>query len=365
MATKKSPNHIPKFHCDSCNYSTHKGSEFNKHLITQKHKISITGYKKSPDDILKFQCESCNYSTHKGSEFNKHLLTNKHKICSNISDKSPKISTPYSCKCGKKYKHHSSYYKHKQKCKINTLLQDPSIQDPSIQDQSIQQDNVNLPIIQELVISLMKQNNDMMKQNHDIMKDNIELKQMMNETQKKMLEVLDKGTHHITNNNNIKNKFNLNFFLNETCKNAMNITEFVNNIQLQLGDLEKIGEIGYVNGMSDIIVKNLNGMEVNKRPIHCTDKKRQTLYIKDENKWEKEDKETPKVKKVIQKISYKNMQQLVMDYQKKYPHCLDTESEYNDKYNDIISKICGNGDKEQEEIVKNISREIIVGKEDE
>ena len=364
---------MPKFHCDSCNYSTHKGSEFNKHLITQKHKISIDGYKKSPYDILKFHCDTCNYSTHKGSEFNKHLLTNKHKLCSNIANKSPKISTAYSCGCGKIYKHHSSYYKHKQKCKINTSLQDQSLhlhdqslhlQHHSLQDSSLQQDNVNLPIIQELVVSLMKQNNDMMKQNNDIMKDNIELKQMMNETQKKMLEVLDKGTHHITNNH-IKNKFNLNFFLNETCKNAMNISDFVNNIQLQLGDLEKIGEIGYVNGMSDIIVKNLNGMEVNKRPIHCTDKKRQTLYIKDENKWEKEDKETPKVKKVIQKISYKNMQQLVMDYQKKYPHCLDNDSESNDKYNDIISQICGNGDKEQDEIVKNISREIIVEKEEE
>ena len=185
--------------------------------------------------------------------------------------------------------------------------------------------------------------------------------------------LLEKGTHNTNNtnnnsNNNInnttnKNKFNLNFFLNETCKNAINLTDFVKAIQLQLGDLEKIGEIGYVNGMSEIIVKNLNGMDLDKRPVHCTDKKRQTLYVRDENKWDKEEKDNPKVKKAIRMVSSKNMD-LLLEYQKKHPECMDSDSDYNEKFNDFIYKVCGNGNKEEEEIIKNISTQIIVDKAD-
>ena len=154
-----------------------------------------------------------------------------------------------------------------------------------------------------------------------LINENKELKTMMLEQQNMMMKVIENGTNNTTNitsNTNSHNKaFNLNFFLNETCKDAMNIMDFVDSIKLQLSDLEGVGELGYVEGISNIIVKNLKELDVTQRPLHCTDKKRETMYIKDEDKWEK-DEEKKKLHKVIRKVTCKN-QNLITDYKKEHP----------------------------------------------
>ena len=197
-----------------------------------------------------------------------------------------------------------------------------------------------------------------------LIKENSELKNIV-------LDVCQKinPLNNIINSNNITNShnksFNLNFFLNETCKDAMNIMDFVDSIKLQLSDLEKVGEIGYVNGISNIIVKNLNALEIEKRPIHCADKKRETLYIKDENKWEKEDDQKNKIRKAIKKVAGKN-QRLLPKFKEAHPDCIKAASKFSDQYNKmIIESMGGSGDNDlekEDKIIKNISKNVIIDK---
>jgi len=181
-----------------------------------------------------------------------------------------------------------------------------------------------------------------------------------------LLEVIKNGTHNTMINNHSNNKtFNLQFFLNETCKDAMNIMDFVDSIKLQLSDLENFGEIGYVNGISNIIVKNLKELDITERPVHCTDKKRDILYIKDENKWEKEDSENKKMRRVIKKVANKNIR-LLQKFKEEHPDCGKSDSKYSDQYNKlIIEAMGGSGDNDTEKedkIIKKIAKEVIIDK---
>jgi NTP pyrophosphatase (non-canonical NTP hydrolase) len=168
----------------------------------------------------------------------------------------------------------------------------------------------------------------------------------------------------ITNTNSHNKTFNLNMFLNETCKNAMNINEFVDSIKLQLSDLENVGEVGYIEGISSIIIKNLNALDVTQRPIHCTDKKRETMYIKDENKWEK-DEDKSQMHKLIKRVVSKNMK-MFEKYREVHPDCLKYHSNYSDQYNKIVyESMGGKGDddyEKNEKIIKNVLKEVVVDK---
>jgi hypothetical protein len=193
----------------------------------------------------------------------------------------------------------------------------------------------------------------------DVCKEKDEYKNMM-------MKVLENGTHNTTTHTNSHNKaFNLNFFLNETCKDAMNITEFVESIKLQLSDLERVGELGYVEGISNIIVKNLKDLDVTQRPVHCTDKKRETMYIKDENTWEK-DEEQKKMHKLVRKVADKNARMLPK-FKEAHPDCTKSASRYSDQYNKIIMEAMGgrgdNDFEKEEKIIKRVSKEVIVDKE--
>ncbi len=170
----------------------------------------------------------------------------------------------------------------------------------------------------------------------------------------------------IGNNVNSNNKtFNLQFFLNETCKDAMNITDFVDSLKLQLSDLENVGKLGFVEGISSIIVKNLQALEVHKRPVHCADKKREVLYIKDEDKWEKEDEDKNKIRNVIKNVANKN-QRLLTKYKEEHPGCNYSESKYADQYSKIVIEAMGgtgNNDSEKEDkIIQKIAKEVVIDK---
>jgi hypothetical protein len=290
----------------------------------------------------KFVCEKCDYVCCKKGDFNKHLQSIKHNT-TNTTNIQQEFS--YSCECGKMYTHRASLYNHKKTCSLKN-------------NSAIETDNVNNSVDHsdkdQLILMLIKQNSELIKETSDFK--NI------------MMEVLKNGTHNTTNNTNMTNSnnkaFNLNFFLNETCKDAMNIMDFVESIKLQLSDLEKVGELGYVEGISNIIVKNLNELDVTQRPVHCTDKKRETMYIKDEDKWEK-DENNSKIKKAIKRVASKN-QRLLPKFKEAHPDCGTYHSKYSDQYNKIIiESVGGSGDNDaekEEKIIRNISKNVVVEK---
>ena len=232
----------------------------------------------------KFYCEICKTKTNNKKDYEKHLLTPKHYKLTDVNKTltiSPEIEVvcDFLCQaCNKHYKSRVGLWKHKKKCNINLKCDDEKSVEVVDKDQ--------------LILMLIKQNSELIKETSDC-------KNMM-------MEVIKNGTHNITNTNSHNKTFNLQFFLNETCKDAMNIMDFVDSIKLQLPDLEKFGKLGFVEGISNIIVKNLNSLDETKRPVHCTDSKREVMYVKDENKWEKENENKQKIRNAIKCIANKN-----------------------------------------------------------
>ena len=296
---------------------------------------------------FKFFCDFCNYGTSRKSSIDKHYSTSQHKLRTNTNEMLQKVANDYSCDCGKNYKHASSLWNHKKKC----------CQISNDSNDTIDSNNNDLVIDKELVMSILKQNSD-------IMKENSELKNMMLEQQTHMLEVIKNGTHN-TQINNVSNKtFNLNLFLNEECKDAMNIMDFVDSLKLQLSDLENVGKVGFVSGISNIIIKNLKALDVNKRPVHCSDTKREVMYIKDENKWEKENEAHSKLRKAIKYISKKNSDMLTA-WSEKHPSSKNINCYLNEEYMKIIQQAMGGtGDLEENEnkIIKRISKMVLIEK---
>jgi hypothetical protein len=287
-----------------------------------------------PNSASKFYCENCDYGTFKKSSFDTHLISAKHKKSMISNEIQPNSASKYICQnCSKTYKDNSGLWRHKQKCKVES----------DDDDESENKVLSNEPSDKQLIMMLIKDNN--------------ELRTMM-------MKVLENGTHNTTNSHN--KAFNLNFFLNETCKDAMNIMDFVDSIKLQLSDLESVGEMGFVDGISNIIVNKLKDLDITERPVHCTDKKREVLYIKDENKWEKENEDKTKIRKAIKHIAHKNSR-LIPQFKEKHPDCGKSNSKYCDQYSKlIIEAMGGNGENDMEKenkIIKKISREIIVDKE--
>ena len=295
-----------------------------------------------------FSCENCDYSTSRKSQYIRHLTTDKHKILTNPNDLVPKKCVNYNCICGKSYKHPSSLCAHKKNCNIQTKLTDYC-------DSSINE----LIFDKEFFMLVLKQNSELQTQM-------IEQQTKMMDQHNHMMEVIKNGTNNTLINNISNNKtFNLNVFLNEQCKDAMNIMEFVDSIKLQLCDLEKIGKIGYVEGISDIITTNLKALDVTQRPIHCTDNKREVLYVKDEDKWQKENEERIKLRKAIKYIAHKNSK-LLPEFKNKYPDCVKSDSKKSDQYNKlIIEAMGGHGDNDlekEDKIIKKIAKEVIIDK---
>ena len=206
----------------------------------------------------------------------------------------------------------------------------------------------------------------LIKQNSALIKETTDFKNLMVEQQNMMMKVLENGTgnnsHNTTNSHN--KAFNLNVFLNETCKDAMNINDFVESIKLQVSDLENVGEVGFVEGISNIIVKNLNALDITQRPIHCTDKKREIIYIKDENVWEKDESQC-KMRRMIKKVVSKN-QRLIPKFKEQYPDYNKYHSKTSDKYNKlIIESMGGSGDNDlekEDKIIRNIVNATTIDK---
>jgi len=299
--------------------------------------MATNTYQKVSKSFQNFYCEKCDYICSKQSLWNKHCVTSKHlNTYSDLPDTYQKVSQIYECNCGKKYIHKQSLYNHKKKC----LYEENMDKNGSPEDDLYNEKHI--------ILTLLQQNNQLQNQIIELCK--------------------EKTITNINNTNSINShnkSFNLNFFLNETCKDAMNIMDFVDSIKLQLSDLEKVGEIGYVDGISNIITSNLKALDVTQRPIHCTDKKRDVLYVKDQNKWEKEDDEKNKLRKAIKRVACKN-QRLIPKFKEAHPDCIKAASRFSDQYNKmIIESMGGSGDNDlekEDKIIKKITKEVIINK---
>ena len=283
----------------------------------------------------KYYCKNCDYVCYVKFSYDRHLLTSKHikqtkmkqnetnetKIKKN--EKKEKPTADNICECGLVFYSRTTLWRHKKICSIVPDLKN----NPTDKD--------------DLINYLIKENQ--------------EFKNLI-------LEIVKKDTYTTNTYTNSHNKaFNLNLFLNETCKDAMNIMDFVDSIKLQLTDLERVGEFGFVDGISNIIIKNLKELDVTERPIHCTDKKREILYVKDENKWEKDD-EKNKIKKAIKRVANKNIR-LLPSFKEKYPDCNKSTSNHSDKYNKIIVESMDTDGENANKIITKITKEVIVEKD--
>jgi len=302
-------------------------------------------YQKMPKNAEKYVCNKCDFKTVKQSNFISHLATQKHKKRINTDEALIKMPK-YNCICGKIYKHSQSLYNHKKKCNYNK-----SIVNNDCKEIIQIEENKEFKELKGLVVEVMKSNSELQKQNHEL--------------QKQMLEICKTGTNNSYTNSNNKT-FNLQFFLNEQCKDAMNITDFINSVTLSLSDLENMGTSGYVNGISSIIIKELRGLDITKRPVHCSDAKRETLYIKDEDKWEKECPENTKMKTAIRTVEKKNIK-LISEWTDKHPKFTNSTTKENDEYLQIlIETMGGKGDyeKNKNKVIKNIAKEVVIAKDD-
>lgn len=286
-------------------------------------------------------CNECDYNTMRKHSFEKHLLTPKHLKLTNVNclltQKSEKVAQKYFCEiCNKEYKSRVGIWKHNKKCNKSN-------------------NNSNNDSNNELIKLFMEQNLKLMEQNKDF--------------KNTILEVCKNINPNAINsyNNNSNNKtFNLQIFLNETCKDAMNIMDFVDSLQIQLSDLENMGKLGYVGGMSNIIIKNLNALDVEKRPVHCSDSKREVIYVKDQNKWEKENDDRDNLKNAIKHIAHKNLK-LIPQWKATHPDCIESQSKFSNTYQKIILETMGGDAKietsiNENKIIKNIVKEVVIEK---
>jgi len=311
-----------------------------------------TDFSKNSEAISNnFYCEICDYMCIKKQHIKQHYLSQKHKyriFNNNAKSVNQTESQKYICECGKIYRDRSGLWRHKKNCdQIEKQVENIN-------------GNINgntnfgsYQITPEMIIKLIEQNK--------------ELQQTLIDQNKTIMELSQKAgnNNNIISNNNNKT-FNLQLFLNETCKDAINLSDFVNQLQISLNDLEETGHLGYVEGISKVFISNLNDIDYKQRPIHCSDFKRETMYIKDDNQWIKDDEQKTNLTKAIKQVANKNIKQ-ISEWQKKHPGCNEPDSKHNDKYMNIVFNSMSGSTKEEsnknyEKIARNIAKETIINK---
>ena len=302
--------------------------------------------KKLPKIDKNFYCEKCDYTCSKSSLWDKHNLTSKHKL---MVSETKSFQKMYQCECGKSYTHRQSLSVHKKKC----IMYENSIQkiEEKYEDYSYstQNNSSSESHLTNVILDLVKQNQ--------------EFKDLIVEQNKQMMEMVKEGK--IINNTTNNNKFNLNIFLNEKCKDAMNIMDFANSLDIKLKELEDVGTLGYATGISNIIVRGLNELDIYKRPIHCSDLKRESMHVKDQNMWIL-DKEKTLLETAIKRVARKNILK-VQDWKQANPEYAEINSKTMDKYGQILIEATGSFEADEKErdmnkIIRNIAKEVIIEK---
>ena len=287
---------------------------------------------KSPKISMKFYCKCCDYGTGKPSEYNKHLLTAKHGMVTNGYKKVPVIR-PFMCECGKEYKHRQGLSRHKKKCNYNPDIVDEDAKEDNVVTDTPEGDNVDY---KELVMTLIKENSKLIKTISEI------------------------APRVGNNNNNIKQKFNINIFLNEQCKDAISMDKFIQGIEVSMKNLLTTKNEGLAEGVSNIFIENMNKLSLHERPLHCTDTKRETLYIKNEE-WEK-DQDNKQIKEKMRAIAQKQVQSL-KKWTGKHPNYMKVPH-LQDEYTKLIQGITDTLDQNEEKVLKNVCNNVYLTDKD-
>jgi hypothetical protein len=333
----------PNLYCNACNIKCDSLYALNIHEKTKKH-ITYVKTKSATENTQQsssiYDCEICDYKSSRHSQYTRHLETDKHlkRLIStenNILD--PESSHNFKCdKCSKIYKERSGLWRHKKTC---TFVKPVEEKNP-----------MEMAFLTNLVMEVVKNNSDLQRQNQEL--------------QKKMLDVCSKGGTNNSHNNSYNKTFNMQFFLNEQCKDAMNIMDFVNSMTLEFSDLEDVGKLGYVEGISNIIIRKLNALDIHKRPIHCSDAKREIMYVKDENIWEKENSTYDKLRKAIKHITCKNSAMLE-PWSRAHPQCMNNQHRLNDVYVQMMGQAMGGKEsflESENKIMKKIAKAVLIEK---
>ena len=275
-----------------------------------------------------FTCKICDFNCFKKGDWNRHIVTIKHCKLLNPKNITSECAIEYDCKCGKVYKHQSSLSLHKKTCSGKKVTSDDSE-----------------PSEKELIMMLLKQNSELI------------MKMGTNNTTNNM-------TNNTATNMTINNKtFNLQFFLNEECKNALNINEFVSSIKMDLEDLEKTGLLGYAEGISNIINKNLNELDQTMRPIHCSDGKREILYIKDDDKWERDSINSTKLINAVKAVDHKNYMTF-REWAIQHPECQHSFTQANDTYMKLARAAEAGIDENITKVIKRVIQHVVIDKKE-
>tara|TARA_B100000035_G_scaffold143051_1_gene121761 strand:- start:7886 stop:8791 length:906 start_codon:yes stop_codon:yes gene_type:complete len=285
---------------------------------------------------FKFNCDACGFYTNNNYDYKRHVKTKKHEKSTENAKSTTNIQPveTFACECGKSYKDRTGLWRHKKKCEIAEQIIEN-------EEEIVEDENLNE---KDLVMKLIKQNGDLQKQIID----------------------LSKETKQVTNITNQTNHFNLNLFLNDQCKNALNLIDFVNGLQISLQDLEQTGKLGYVDGISRIFVNALKDLDITERPIHCTDIKRETVYVKDKDRWEIDDKDKSKLKNSIRVIEEKNLH-LLPEWQEENPNFRELDTQENQDFIQISINSLGGPceeevNKQQDKVLKNVIKEVAIEK---
>ena len=291
----------------------------------------------------KYTCEKCNFECCYLSDYKRHLSTRKHKMVTNDDKKN---KGDFICECGNSYKHRQGLSRHKKTCSL-------------ISEEKYNNNNGNSGLDKDFMLKVMDMMSSQQKQ--------------QNEFQTKIIEEIIPKIGNTTNtncHNTTNNKFNMNIFLNEQCKDAIPLVEFINNLKLSVEDLDNTGREGLVKGLTNIITKGLNELDVTKRPIHCSDIKRETLYIKEDDKWVKDDKDKTIVSSAIGKVKCE-ADNFFPKWLEEHPNCWEQENPYHEQYMNMVRNRFGGGDddncieKNTKKVIKNIAKEVIVDKDNE
>lgn len=336
---------------------------------------------------MKYTCNLCDYTCCNKTNFTKHLSTQKHQkmthndanvVLSSFSNTEIENNYKFVCICGNRYRYRQGLFVHKKNCFFQENQKAPSnLSVPSetidvskntgvknIPENESIKPQTNVDFLQNMIKELLTQNKEMKMQAKELQET------MIKENNEFKTFILENNNKVINNNtvnacvNNINTKFNLNVFLNEECKNAINITDYVDNMELQLEDLEQTAKLGYADGITKIINDRMRETGIKQRPFHCTDGKREIVYVRDNNVWERENSDKPRMRRMITTVIHKNLQQLYK-WHKKNPECSDALHDKSSEYLNIMIEANGGNiyerEKKEEQILKNILKEVFIG----
>ena len=325
--------------------------------------------KKVPKSSDVYTCEYCDYSTCRHSQYERHIMTSKHKMITSGNEKSSKL---IQCECGKIYKHLSGLSRHKKLCS--------GVLNENIHPQSTH--NIDLTLVmevlkqnqefKELMIEQSKQLVEQQQQNKTFLEQHQNQTQLFIEQQQyqsnKLLEAVKDGKLGNTVNNTTNNKFNLNVFLNETCKDAITMDDFIKSFEVTRDDFIHTGNVGFIEGISTVMLSRFRNMELHTRPLHCTDLKRETVYIKNADKWEKEDTNKTQLRRAVKVVAHRNMKELWRWYNDNKPEVEQIGTDECENYFKYYKAALGGCGKEEdikfeEKIIKNVLKEVQVDKE--